>query len=85
MLDKKCRFAGYISKIDEEAMCKFQFACSFLLYTLLLYCIKYTVCILYSPFFLTNFSLKFEHIFTIVTDNCFKPTIISKIIPQRIF
>ena len=30
MLEKKCNFASYTNKIDEEAMCEFQFACSFL-------------------------------------------------------
>ena len=29
MPDKKCYFALCISKIDEEAICEFQFACSF--------------------------------------------------------
>ena len=27
MLDKKCNFTLCISKIDEEAICEFQFAC----------------------------------------------------------
>ena len=29
MLDKKCNFALCVSQIDEEAMCEFQFSCSF--------------------------------------------------------